>query len=216
MLHECFANYTWRKYMGSLNVSRVRAFYVFNHLIITVEGMKPSPGHKVGIEILLSFPPQYSVVTTPPEGIVIWVMTPFRYVKAFSESYRPTIKVYVGDEPTEVNVERLDPSEEQSANLLQANVTNTFSADRGDPAPFRIKDLFGDATPSIAIAEPREATGYSDNFSIEEAFQNAIKNLPEPTETYPDQLFAVSISEIGALFGGFVGYTGQLYVKVRG
>jgi hypothetical protein len=58
-----------------------------------------------------------------------------------------------------------------------------------------------------------EATGYSDAYSFEEAFRNAIKAL-SLTPSYPDELIQVTIVEIGAEIGGIAGFD-RLFVRAR-
>lgn len=58
------------------------------------------------------------------------------------------------------------------------------------------------------------ATGRSSNGSFDEAFQNALDNLPPPPCTYPDQLLRTVVEEIGYEAGGFAGFH-DLYVRVR-
>jgi hypothetical protein len=61
---------------------------------------------------------------------------------------------------------------------------------------------------------PNEAIGYSESFSFDEAFQEAVKNLPASMPPYPDYLSSVVVIETGAVFGGIAGIR-KLYVKVR-
>lgn len=58
------------------------------------------------------------------------------------------------------------------------------------------------------------AIGRSSSFDFEEAFQNAIDNLPPPDCTYPDQLTRIVVEGIGYEQGGIAGFH-DLYVVVR-
>jgi hypothetical protein len=58
------------------------------------------------------------------------------------------------------------------------------------------------------------ATGYSRNLSFDEAFADAVANLPPLEPAHPDTLETVRVIEIGGLFGGVAGCR-QLYVRVR-
>ena len=51
-----------------------------------------------------------------------------------------------------------------------------------------------------------EATGFSRNLSFDEAFANAVANLPPIEPPVPDALSRVEVLEIGGLFGGIVGF----------
>ncbi len=59
------------------------------------------------------------------------------------------------------------------------------------------------------------ATGSSESFSFDEAFENAIHALPEDTTpVYPDKMTTVRVVEIYATFGGITGVA-QMYVRVH-
>jgi len=59
------------------------------------------------------------------------------------------------------------------------------------------------------------ATGSSESFSFDEAFENAIHALPEDTTpVYPDKMTVVRVVDIGVRFGGFAGFN-HMYVRVQ-
>lgn len=60
----------------------------------------------------------------------------------------------------------------------------------------------------------REATGYSNSLSFDEAFADAIKKLPPPAVKFPDMLETVEVVHIGGSFGGIAGFH-RLEVRVR-
>lgn len=69
-----------------------------------------------------------------------------------------------------------------------------------------------DAEAAKTSAPPqRHATGYSSTFSCEDAFRNAIAQLPP---RFPDELQKFVVTETGALVGGIAGIQ-QLFVTVR-
>lgn len=57
----------------------------------------------------------------------------------------------------------------------------------------------------------RHATGYSSRVSFEDAFRNAIAQLPP---RFPDELQQFVVTDTGALVGGVAGIQ-ELYVTVR-
>ena len=57
------------------------------------------------------------------------------------------------------------------------------------------------------------AGGYSSRMSFDEAFADAVAQLPSLEPTHPDTLQTVRVVEIGALFGG-IGGLHHLYVHV--
>ncbi len=75
-------------------------------------------------------------------------------------------------------------------------------------------DLIRKATPEEECGEA-EATGSSESFSFDEAFANAVHNLPyDTTDVYPDKMTAVRVVEIYATYGGITGGA-YLYVTVQ-
>jgi hypothetical protein len=60
----------------------------------------------------------------------------------------------------------------------------------------------------------REATGYSNTLSFDEAFADALKKLPPPAVKFPDMLETVEVVHIGGSFGGIAGFH-RLEVRVR-
>lgn len=175
-----------------ISATKLAAVHTGEMLVIIAEGEKPSPGHQVDIEVLKSNPPQYSVVASAV-GPVICVMTAYRYAEAFIEPYQPIIKVHTMDGTRDVDVLRISAQSTGDGSVV-ANLFATAELSR----------------------RSNTAVGYSDTFSIEEAFKDAIGNLPPGPAPYPDYLASVKIQEIGALYGGFAGYNGKLFVKVSG
>jgi hypothetical protein len=81
----------------------------------------------------------------------------------------------------------------------------------------RIKDLV--AQPAAGGLEPPDegpettAVGFSDRFSFDEAFQNALAAFDEVPAEHPDQLVTVKLEEVGALFGGIGGFN-DMFVRL--
>jgi hypothetical protein len=73
----------------------------------------------------------------------------------------------------------------------------------------------GERQNQVAGPAPREATGMSRNLSFDEAFADALAQLPPPATSHPDQLTSVVVTETGGLFGGIAGFH-HLYVRIRG
>jgi hypothetical protein len=59
----------------------------------------------------------------------------------------------------------------------------------------------------------RESTGYSQNFSFDEAFKDAMKKLPEGPPPQPDQMTQLTVVDIGAQLGGIAGFR-HLFVRI--
>ncbi len=162
----------------------IRAFYAHEHLLIVAEGELPTPGFRVDIEQspIQIFPPQFSLLRCPLPGVFPQVVTPFRY----AESFR------VGERPEAVTV---------------------FHAEGSDEV--RVEDYGRALAPYAQTVGPDEecpegadqATGFSKNLSFDEAFAEAVANLPPIEDPHPDQLQRVRVLEIGALFGGIAGFS---------
>jgi hypothetical protein len=196
------------KICGLAAVQKAEATYGFGHVFIRVEGQKPNPCYQITIERspIDIFPPQFIVRACIDAGrICPQIVVPYRVVNVFASGplKELTLKTAGGD--MTVQVKQLPvPAPPGPAST---DVSSVISM------PLRLDSVFeGNAKP--AIAKPREATGYSDTFSFEKAFGDAVRNLPPPEETFPDQLTTVTVTSIGALFGGIVGFN-KMFVKVR-
>ncbi len=168
----------------------IRAFYGREHLVAAAEGDLPSPGFDVDIERspLTVEPPQFSLVRCRKPGVFPQVITPFRYCEVFRIGIRrDTVIVHHADGADEVVVEDLEDN---------------------------LADGIGRFLPNGAIGPANEAIGRSARLSFDEAFADALDNLPPASPSHPDQLEQVQVVEIGALFGGIAGFR-HLFVKVR-
>ena len=187
-------------------VKRASAVYFFGRLLITVQGEKPNPCYTITIQKspLTIYPPQYIARACVDTGkICPQVITPYRVSSLFISARveRITLKTAGGD---------------ISVDVRQVAGPDKFHAsgageDHGQPS-IRLTDSH-----EVEIGksvQPREATGYSENFSFDEAFRDAVANLPPSEPPYPDELTTVTVTNIGALFGGFVGFN-KMFVSVR-
>lgn len=69
--------------------------------------------------------------------------------------------------------------------------------------------------PQVSVPGTRqEVSGRSRNLSFDEAFADAIKNLPPRTPSHPYEIDVVTVIEIKGEFGGFTGLH-DLVVMVR-
>ncbi len=60
----------------------------------------------------------------------------------------------------------------------------------------------------------REAVGYSNKLSFDEAFADALKKLPPPSMKFPDMMETVEVVHIGGTFGGIAGFH-RMEVRIR-
>ena len=167
----------------------IRAFRAGRYILIVAKGELPTPGYDVDIEPspLRIFPQQYNLLRRSRPGIWPAVITPYTVGEVF---------VYPEDE-RKVTVHHADGQDQvdiEESGLDLARFTEVVSAG--------------------GFAATNEATGMSSRLRFDEAFANAIANLPKCPPTHPDELTSITVLETGALFGGFAGFH-HLYVKVQ-
>lgn len=103
-------------------------------------------------------------------------------------------------------------------------IQKTVSIARAEPNKYTRQDAYkvefhrDDLITKATLEEDcgaAEAEGYSESFSFDEAFMNALHALPEDTTpVYPDKMTVVRVVDIGVRFGGFAGFN-HMYVRVR-
>lgn len=175
--------------------TKIDAYRFLDHLVVVVEGHLPNPGYEVDIEQRPSHDgvTSFQIVRRARAGMWPQVVTPFRYGELFE----------VDQIPLEIEV---------------------VHAEGADKVPVRT-DRVGLADPALQGQPPvselphegpvvHSATGFSVALSFDEAFADALQNLPSHPPAHPDQMARIKVEEIGALFGGIAGFH-QLYVKVR-
>jgi hypothetical protein len=170
----------------------IRAFRAGRYILIVAKGELPTPGHEAYLEPspLRIFPQQYNLLRRSRPGIWPQVVTPYTVGELF---------VYPADQSV-VTVHHAggqDQVEIEASGLDLDKVTAVVSGPR-----------------EVIDGGPDEATGMSPNLSFDEAFANALANLPHTPPPHPDSMTSVTVTEVGGLFGGFAGFH-HLYVKVQ-
>lgn len=175
--------------------TKIESYRFLDHLVVVVEGQLPNPGYDVDIEQRPSHDglTSFQVVRRARPGMWPQVVTPFRYGELFE----------VESVPNEIEVVHAEGADRVPVRTDRVGLA--------DPA------LQGQ--PSVEQQEPsgpvvHSATGFSPALSFDEAFADALQNLPTHEHVHPDEMARVRVEEIGALFGGIAGFH-QLYVKVR-
>ena len=170
----------------------IQAFRAGRYLLIVAEGDLPTPGYDLDIQQspIRIFPQHYNLVRRERPGIWPDVVVPYRYAE---------VVVYPADQDV-VTVHHRDGQDRVDIQGCGENLAEFAAV----VAPQQTE---GGRTPV-------EATGMSPNLSFDEAFANAMANLPEFTAPHPDALGRVDVVEIGGLFGGFAGFH-HLFVRVR-
>jgi hypothetical protein len=173
--------------------TRIRAVRVDQNLLLIAEGELPSPGFQVDIrqDPRRIFPPQFDLLRCQLPGSFPQVITPYRYAETVRfPADQTTVTVHHADGADQVTIEDYSTELQGYADTLRG------SPDR--PCP----------------PGADEATGFSGNLSFDEAFAQALANLPPLNLTgTADVLVRVQVVEIGGLFGGIAGFN-DLFVRV--
>jgi hypothetical protein len=171
----------------------IHAYRVDQYLLLAAEGELPTPGFRVQIrqDPRRIFPPQFDLLRCALPGIFPQVVTRYHHTQTVRfPADQPTVTVHHADGADEVTIEDYSTELQAYADTLRG------SPDR--PCP----------------PGADEATGFSGNLSFDEAFADALANLPPLDLTgTADILVRVQVAEIGALFGGIAGFN-DLFVRV--
>ncbi len=174
------------------NRTELRAFRLpSNHLLVAARGENPTPGYAVDLEqsLIRIFPPQFVLRRRQLPGFWAQVVTPYQRSEIVSyPAEQSTIRIHHAEGFDDTTIEELD---ERVARFTSTVSSNYQTAPEGSD----------------------EATGFSANLSFDEAFADALANLPEPKEPVADQLQRIEVQETGALLGGIVGFH-HMFVRV--
>jgi hypothetical protein len=174
--------------------TRIRALRVGQDLLLIAEGELPSPGFRVDIrqDPRRIFPQQFDLLRCRLPGSFPQVVTPYRYAETVQfPADQTTVTVHHADGADRVTIEGYGEDLQAYADTLRGG-----GGDR--PCP----------------PGADEATGFSGNLSFDEAFGQALLNLPPlDLSGTADVLVRVQVVEIGGLFGGIAGFN-DLYVRV--
>ena len=172
--------------------TRIQAFRAGRYLLLVAEGDLPTPGYDLNIEQspIRIFPPQFNLLRRERPGIWPDVIQPYRYGEVVQ---------YPPDQPV-VTVHHRDGQDDVEILACGTDLAG-FAAVVQTPG-------------GTAGSAPREATGMSRNLSFDEAFADALAQLPPPATSHPDQLTSVVVTETGGLFGGIAGFH-HLYVRIQ-
>lgn len=163
-------------------VNTAEAYSLAGHLIIVVTGDKPTPCYQVRIE--------HVITVAPPDTFAVEWRAIGGLCPTVVTPYRKAATFNIGSTPDKIA-------------LLTADGTKTVTVTHLPVA--------GKAGAEAAKRGPRTATGYSSRFSFEEAFDNAIQQLPP---SFPDELQQFTVTETGAIVGGIAGLH-EMYVTIR-
>lgn len=224
--------------------TNLHAFYSHSQLLIVAEGELPSTEYEIDIgqqsgeavpTFALTRRPRPTAADAPPQR------TPFRYGEIFSIGRPPdTIRVRHAEGVDDVSVEfTRDDLVDIVLSLSGGDVELPLpdhDQDPNAPIPPPPPAGFDTEPPRSVEAQPletrpltghekagilsdiavryREAIGYSNKLSFDEAFADALRKLPPPSVKFPDMLETVEVVHIGASFGGIAGFH-RLEVRIR-
>ena len=174
------------------NRSQIRAFRAGEHVLIVAEGELPTPGFDVEIQQnpRRIYPPQYDLLRCAKAGVFPDVITPYRHVETIRfPTDREQVTVHHADGSDQVTIEECGD----------------------DLAGYRQAVQGGTDRP--AAKDTDEAVGFSRALRFDEAFANALANLPPSDAILADALARVEVTEVGGLFGGFPGFR-HMFVRV--
>jgi len=172
--------------------ARIRAFRAGRYVLLLAEGHLPDPGFEVDLRRspLRIFPQQYDLVQRRRPGFFPAVLVPYRYAEVVRFPVEaPTVVVHHADGSDAVDIEECG---EELAGFV-AVVSDGASGTRPGAV---------------------EAVGSSAALSFDEAFADAVANLPPVEPPFPDAMDRVVVTDTGALFGGIAGLH-HLFVRVR-
>lgn len=171
-------------------VEQANGYRIGQYLVLRIAGERPTACYEVDIEQLPIdiFPPEFAATwAQDPRARCIQVVAPYERVEAFE----------VGGEFEQVTLRTAGGNIEVPVETL---------AEPEGAARLTLGDVLG---------EPAEAVGYSKNWDLAEAMQDAISKLPPRGIDIPDWLSTYTVVEIGAQVGGIAGFN-DLTVRVRG
>lgn len=172
--------------------NQIRAFRTGEQVLIVAEGELPTPGFTVQIiqSPIRIFPPQFNLLRCALPGFFPQVITPYRHAESVRyPADQDVITVHHADGRDDIRIEDC-PHE-------LGPYTHAVKGTADKPCP----------------PDADEATGFSKKLSFDEAFANALANLPPSDPSHPDTLTRIQVVEIGALFGGIAGFH-DLFVRV--
>lgn len=165
--------------------SSIRAFSFPGHLVVVAEGELRAPCNQV--EIVRTF---FEPGVGPPLYYTV------------NECVDPRIRC----------ISRLTPYERTEI-FPEETVPDTITVVHADGRDEVSVEPLRDP-PVTADDDGSTAVGRSRSLSFQEAFVDALRQLPPPTDPQPDELQTTEVVEIGGEFGGIAGLH-HLYVKVR-
>ncbi|MGH3901408.1 MAG: hypothetical protein ACRDTA_24775 [Pseudonocardiaceae bacterium] len=172
--------------------TRIRAFRAQQYALIIAEGELPTPGFDVDIAASPwgIGPPQFTLLRCLRRGIRPQVLTPYRCAETvrFPADQR-TVTVHHADGTDQVGIEEC-----------------------GKELSFYLQVISGNADQPCPEGAD-EATGFSKKLSYDEAFANALANLPPLTSPVTDGSERIQVVKIGGLFGSIAGFH-DLFVRV--
>jgi hypothetical protein len=171
----------------------IRAYRYGRKVLIVAQGSQPSPGYDVRITQRPEriFPPWYQILQCPRPGIFPQIVVAYK-----------------------VSVTIDYPEDQEIVTVFHAGGEDKVKIESSGDESSAYGEALGAGTGKHACPEGSdEATGFSKRLGFDEAFADAVAQLPPIEPGHADVLQTVRVCEIGGLFGGFAGFN-ELYVRV--
>lgn len=168
----------------------------------------------VALEILKSNPPQLAIVARGETRTNGW--TNGQLIPRFNPHHPTLDGVYefdfVAEAPGGISARVISPIE---ANYIIPQIPGNLKEVVAYSETNSVrKSLANPVTAAVMDQAKRSATGFSERMNFDEAFHQAINNLPQFSAPYPDYMETIKVVEIGALFGGIAGIS-KMYVSIE-
>ena len=181
----------------------VRIFFAHNQHIAVVTGRKPR--HCIEVDLIRSRAPS----NIPTFAIVMRPEKSSHEVKGAEHDHYYLVKpLFSGPPQSQIHVIHVDGTE-------LVGVERIFSG--GEIQSMHREESRSPILPAPATLKKASQTalGYSQNFSMEEAFTDALSHLPASGRSLSDRrVIMVDVVSMGAIYGGFSGFS-RLFVKVE-
>jgi hypothetical protein len=201
---------------GFANAKNIRAFYIPGFLVFNAQGVqRPNVCYKVKIKQspYRIYPPMYDLLQCIKEGTICTQQfpMPIDHWEIIPSGKPPEDYTFVNTRDGRERVE-IEKIEFGAAGLGDGGgaMPSPFTL-AGVPGLFRSFSGSIDENTTETEFERIEATGYSEDFKFDEAFSDAVRQLPE--SNIPDWQDVIQVDDIGAIIGGIAGVR-KMYVKI--
>ena len=181
----------------------IRIFFAHNQHIAVVTGRKPR--HCIEVDLIRSHGPS----NNPTFAIVMRPEKSSNEIKGAEHDHYYLVKpLFPGPPKSHIHVMHLDGTELVGVERISSG--GEIQSMYGEESRLPIRPA-----PATLKKASETALGYSQNFSMDEAFTDALSHLPACDRRLSDRrVTMVDVVSMGAMYGGFSGFS-RLFVKVE-